>query len=369
MKGDSPKTAIATWFVADRPGEETAFPQVEGLSSSADFQNTYWRCVICFFASSLRHNPDAPHLLFTNVSSPAVDGVNLAKLLSKWGVQIIHLAITFRAPPSVAKSWGNQFYILDVIKYVAANDCSDNLILLDCDCVWTMSARRISEAISRHGCLTYTLNEEHYRLDASINGITRQEMAKALRSWAADCDIDDHAEMRNAPWIPYHGGEIFAASKKVCCDLANPIDSLWEWWRGAGSGGLGIKEEAHFLSILYAFHAYSNCTANDFIKRIWTAFSVFNAGQSDFGRAIWHLPSEKQSGFRRLFRELTGDRRESWADATAGLQSNVGALFWHPTQGPGETFFGHLSEVGEKGKTIVVAQVGLCQLSIWSLKL
>ncbi len=143
MTADTTETAIATWFVADRLGEETSFPQVEGLSSSAKFQNTYWRCITCFFSSSLRHNVEAPHLFFTNTEIPVVDGVDLSLLFRSWEIQIIRLPITFRLPRSATGSWGNQFYILDIIKYVAAGKCSHNLIVLDCDCVWTKPLEQI----------------------------------------------------------------------------------------------------------------------------------------------------------------------------------------------------------------------------------
>jgi hypothetical protein len=321
------KTAIATWFVADKPGEETNFPQVGGTSSSAEFQKIYWRCVADFFASSLRHNPGAAHLLFTNTDIPIVDDVNLSELFRNWGVQVIILPITFRLPRSAAKSWGNQLYILDIIKFAAKNMETDNMVVLDCDCVWTSTAERISEAISQFGCLTYTLNDRHYPWNAPINGVSRQEMAAALHKWTADCVIDVREEMRNVSSVHYHGGEIFAATREVCCRMAILINSLWDWLVKAGIQGHGIKEEAHFLSILYAAASYSNYTANPFIKRMWTTFHLNNIERSDCDLAIWHLPAEKKTGFRRLFREITGSRREAWATAPNPEYNNMQARF------------------------------------------
>ena len=347
------QTSIATWFVADKPGEETSFPQVGGMSSSTGFQDIYWRCVTCFFNSSLRYNVGAHHLFFTNTDIPIVDGVNLADLFLSLGIQIIHLPITFRLPSGQANSWGNQFYILDIIKYVAANKCQDNLIVLDCDCVWTMTAEPISEAISRHGCLTYTLNGEHHPWDASINGATRQEMATTLHRWTSARGIDAPVSVQNAPCIHYHGGELFAATKQVCCDLAVLTESLWCWWLEAGSGGRGIKEEAHFLSILYASQSYSNYTANVFIKRIWTTFRVRNSKQSDCDLAIWHLPAEKKTGFRRLFREITGRRREAWAAAPEqDYKKMLGRILGIPRRGPKKLFLDICQKSTERARGI-----------------
>jgi hypothetical protein len=304
-------TSIATWFVADKPGEETGFPQVGGVSSSVEFQNNYWRCIVCFFESSLRHNAGARHLLFTNQEPPIVEGVDLAALLRSWEVQIVPLPITYRLPRDGVKLWGNQFYILDIIKYVAADECADNLIVLDCDCVWMKSVDQISDAISRCGCLTYTLDDGHYLWDAPINGVTRQEMATALKNWTADSGINAEAKLQNTQFIHYHGGEIFAATKLACCDLASLIDPLWQW-SIKNKSVRGIAEEAHFLSILYALRSYPNYTANVFLKRIWTTFHFNNVAPSDFDLVIWHLPAEKKTGFRRLFSKITQSKHEAW---------------------------------------------------------
>lgn len=69
-------TTLATWLYADPEGSESRYSQVEGRSSSADFQAVYWRCVVLFFATSVRHNPDARHLLYTNVSVPPPSGTS-----------------------------------------------------------------------------------------------------------------------------------------------------------------------------------------------------------------------------------------------------------------------------------------------------
>jgi hypothetical protein len=348
------EVAIATWFVADKPGEETHFPQLGGLSSSAEFQNNYWRCITCFFDSSLRHNAGAPHLLFANTDPPIVDGVDLAELFRSWDVKTVHLPLTFRLPRGTTKSWGNQFYILDIIKHVAANKVSDKIIVLDCDCVWMKPVNEISEAISRYGCLTYTLNDEHYAWDAPINGVTRQEMAKALRSWTSNCGIHADPEAQNTPFIHYHGGEIFAATQEVCGDLAALVDSLWQWSLKAGSEDRGLKEEAHFLSILYASRSFSNYTANAFLKRIWTTFHLSNAEEADFDLVIWHLPAEKMAGFRRLFRQLTGMRREFWAKMSLeDYREKIARTFGIPRRGAMKLARDILTKLKEKGGRII----------------
>ena len=88
---------IATLLVLDRPGDASVFPQVGLDSSGRAFQDVYWRCVACFFASSVRQNPGCRHALFTNADVvPAVDGFDIGELLHRLGVEVVRIPITHR---------------------------------------------------------------------------------------------------------------------------------------------------------------------------------------------------------------------------------------------------------------------------------
>src|SRR5260370_32683554 len=111
-------SVISTWFVADGQGEETAFPQMGELSSSTvQFQNIYWQCICVFFGSSIRFNPRVEHVLFTNAAVPKIGDFDVSAFLKATGVTIIQLPVTYRLPKGVFFGFGNQFYILDILKY------------------------------------------------------------------------------------------------------------------------------------------------------------------------------------------------------------------------------------------------------------
>jgi hypothetical protein len=78
-------TTIATWFVADDAATATFFPQVGSRSDAPETQAVYWRCVLCFYASSLVLNPAQPHVFFTNTALPTIDGIDFAAVLVKEG--------------------------------------------------------------------------------------------------------------------------------------------------------------------------------------------------------------------------------------------------------------------------------------------
>jgi hypothetical protein len=297
--------SIGTWFVADGRENTTHFPQVGGKSWTPKFQAVYWRCVSSFYATSVRQNPNAKHVFYTNVQLPEIDGVSIKELFSKWEVSVVQLPITFRLSPKMATSFGNQFYILDIINYLSEKGNADKYIILDSDCVWNGTVDSMSEAIDKHGCLTYTLGFKEHANNAPINGVTRNQMGDALLHWKPESksSIADFG-------IDYHGGEIFAASHKEIIRMHANINDLWQWQiqQMQKEGRIGFLEEAHFLSILYASCGYKSYTANPFIKRMWTSLGHNNLDASDMNLSIWHLPAEKKSGFAALFQNIIADR-------------------------------------------------------------
>lgn len=290
--------SIGTWFVADSKENETAFPQVGERSSMTAFQNVYWRCIACFYVTSVAYNPRARHVFYTNTDIGSVDGFDMQALFDRLDVEVIQLPITYRPPPDKAKFWGNQFYILDVIKHIAGNPSTEKFIILDSDCIWNSTVENLSNALDEFGCVVYTLGSEEYEINAAINGITRKQMRVALNDWQkSENKLDEDVP------VEYNGGELFAATQSECKILASMIDDLWQWQSGPPEK-MGFLEEAHFLSILYAARGYKNFTANPFIKRMWTTFKFNNIEKKDLDLDIWHLPAEKKSGFRTAFRQL-----------------------------------------------------------------
>lgn len=289
------QTVISTWFVADDTANATELPQVTGKSSTQKFQDIYWRCIVGFFATSLIQNPDAKHVFYTNTQIPDVDNVSLSDFFAAGNVEIVHLPIRHRLPRGISGAWGNQFYILDIIKNIASKADGDRHIVLDSDCVWAGSAARLEAIIDKNECATYTLGIEEYPQGATINGVTREQMAAALSSWQPTADY-----RIQTGGLDYQGGEIFAASLSACKALAADIDSLWTW-QTSGEHDIGFTEDGHFLSILYARQRYPTYAANSLIKRMWTNFKYNNVTQGDLLLDIWHLPWEKRSGFVTLF--------------------------------------------------------------------
>lgn len=291
---------IATWFVADDGTSATYFPQVGSRSDAPAAQAVYWRCTACFFASSIVVNPSARHVFYTNTQVPVVDGIDIAELFAMWGVEVVTLPITYRLPKGAVSSWGNQFYIFDVLAHYATSSSAAPLIVLDSDCIWVKSADTMVVEIANIGALTYFLGHDEHPEGEAINGLTRAGMAEFLAA-------------NGGPRLgstPYFGGEIYAASAALTRAISARARALWP--QVMTQAAAAPREEAHFLSILYALEGVgldrgSGDTANRFIRRMWTTFHHNNLAAADRDLSIWHLPAEKRTGFADLFAMITRD--------------------------------------------------------------
>lgn len=297
-------TAICTWFVADADSDATFFPQIGTRSNTPEAKAIYWRCVACFYVSSVILNPGRAHLFFTNTALPEVDGVSFATLFERLGVKVVTLPITYRLRTGTVTSWGNQFYILDILEWFARSAHYDRAIVLDSDCVWVKPIDAIEAAIDRYGALTYELGHSEHAESEEINGLSRAGMARFLAALGGPrCEA-----------IPYHGGEIVAATHN---EIVRIVADIPEAWRQTEAGGADApREEAHLLSVLYARHALASGTANHFIRRIWTNLTLYDASRADGDLTIWHLPSAKRFGFAALFRRIARAGND-WCDPCA----------------------------------------------------
>lgn len=285
------KKLIATWFVSDDAADGTFFPQIGRLSSDPGAKAIYWRCVVAFYATSLLHNEGCSHVFFTNTGLPTLDGLDVAKLLEGWGVEVVKLPITYRLPRGSVDRWGNQFYIFDIVKYLVTARRWDSAVVLDSDIVWTESAEQLHEAIERDGIVTYMHDLDAYPEGVLINGASRASLVAFMNR---------HDKKRHDRFI-YCGGEFFAATLDAMDRMFRRLPPLWEEMMRCGDGP---KEEAHLLSILYLLEGYPMGNGNRFIKRLWTTFKYNTVEKSDYLLPLWHLPSEKRYGYVALFAHM-----------------------------------------------------------------
>lgn len=315
---------ICTWLFAESDEEASTYPQVPGRSTSAGFQSTYWRCVAAFFATSYRHQPDAKHLLFTNLDTlPEISGVRLSALLGQLGVEVIQLPMTHTTPPGHFPAWRNQFYVFDIASYLGDRvQDEDTVLVLDSDCVWVSGAGAVQDAVRRDGVLTYV---ENFPLDWPENGLTRSDM-QALSTALLGYEVPH-------PLI-YCGGELVAATgselRRLNVEIAKAWDALLE---RAQAGLFTFNEEAQLLSHVYYVLGCPVGNGNPYVRRIWTgSFGAYRtATPQDLGLVVWHLPLEKRLGIRRLYDALLDPTSRFWRlDPHTEMAPYLGAMLGVP---------------------------------------
>ena len=91
---------IVTGMCCDEEGQESKYPQgSDAKSSSEKFQLVYWRCAVVYFASSVRNNPEAQHILFTNADRiPNIETFNTVEFFNKIGVKVVQIPFTYQPP-------------------------------------------------------------------------------------------------------------------------------------------------------------------------------------------------------------------------------------------------------------------------------
>ncbi len=295
---DPGATAICTWFVGDDAGEATFSPQINIRSDAPEAQAIYWRCTVCFFASSIVANPGRRHMFFTNVAIPSVDGIDVEAILRRWGVEIVRLPITYRLPKGAVQSWGSQFYTFDVLDHLARNGTADRYVILDSDCLWMRPIDEIEVLIDQKGTVSYEIGFDEHAEDEEINGVSRAGMARFLATLRADAPAT----------LPYLGGEFFAATQAEVRNLSERLVTVWP--KILAMVPDAPREDGHMLSVLFALGGYEVGTANRFIRRMWTTFHHHNLRPSDANLTIWHVPAEKKMGFGELFAHIS-----RWGDA------------------------------------------------------
>lgn len=286
-------TYLCTWFVADNNDESSTYGIGQGSDSLA-FQMVYWRCVVVFFASCMKVCPDYSRVFFTDGTLADIPS-EIRLHLDRLKVTVIQIPIEHRPPAGYWKAWNNQFYVIDVCKWISEQKPSDDVyIVLDSDCIIVTPIDDMVAEISKKGSISYKID---YAPDKEVNGLSAIQ--------ARDLYIElDKEPVLNMPL--YLGGEIFAVTPDTAAMIYPKAHAAFTTSVERSALGL-VKfcEEAHLLSYVYYCLNLEAGGANAYFRRIWTGLRYRNVFDKDDALAIWHLPGEKKYGFSVLYNTLS----------------------------------------------------------------
>lgn len=293
---------IASWIYLDRVGEESNFPQVQGKSSSLKFQETFWKCLVVFYESSLRFNKDKKHMLFTNTDSfPTIEGLNMRNFFAENNIEVVKLENEYPLPNGYYAHWNNQFYEFSILKYLSENYKEEYiLLLLDSDCVFNTNVDHMFRELRDSSASSFTYATT-YPEEKDINGISRLQMKSIFEDLGLKLDK-----------VPvYSGGEVLFAKKEFIDELCKDFDTIWDdSMERFRNDKIKFNEEAHVLSYYYYKLNASIGKLDVNIKRCWTNPLKFrNVDSTTKQLDILHLPSEKGKGISNMFDIIVKKKR------------------------------------------------------------
>jgi hypothetical protein len=327
---------FCTGFIADAPDQGTIFPSAGGNSADPKVQAVYWRCLTVLFASARITNPDQRLVLFSNVTPPVVDGLDLARILpERYGVELRRVALTARLARELTPSWGNVLYFFDILASLGEEPDDTRLAVVDSDIVVTGSLAPLFASLDSHDYALYPVSTAD---DENVNGLSPRQMGAIVGQIRPELGL--------AP-ITHFGGEMFACSLGTWRRDAAVFQRLLED-AGSGSGpAAAVRTEEHIYSIASRLLGVAVADAGAQLKRIWTSPRFSTVADGDEALALWHLPAEKRYGFRDMFGALA---RQGFPAAMDGAAFHALArkLFGIPRKGLVKKTYDGIRQVGAK---------------------
>jgi hypothetical protein len=310
------KINIVTSICVDVDKDEKIFyPQLKNISAD-DRRLIYWKCVYVFCATSVRCNPDCTHQVYTNDTQPVVaNGVDLLAGLKKMGVEIVVAPFgVFNPPKGYSNRFKNAFYKLDVIHHLGQSTQHDFHLLLDSDCVWVRNNPKIYDFIAKSDTFTlYDVDDLGDHPEKDFWDMSRQGVWDVFKSIEPDYP-------ENRPIL--FGGEAMGGSTEhfriIADELKKAFDNIVTQYDGEknlpkfpNSRNIFSGME-YFTSMVYNRLPFKVQDIRDYLRRIWTSFRYVDIRESDMKLTIWHMPSEKQQGFLKVFKNALNPDSKFW---------------------------------------------------------
>jgi hypothetical protein len=314
----------------DEADSAVVYPATLGANSKQR-KNIYWRCVAVFFATSIRCNPEAKQVLYTNDRGVvSVDGVDIKKFLKGLNVEIRYKNFAdFKPPTGLSHAFKNAFYKLDVIKDLASDKATHH-ILLDSDCVWAKKNQAFMNLIKSGSMLLYDIYKSYEKKENRFRQ-TRINLGKLYKVIDPDYPKAEPTQF---------GGEIVAGSSvnfKVIADLLDEVYPVilerCRTYPMRVDAERSIFDGDEFLTS-YVYNnmplEYVECTP--YVGRIWNSLKYSNASKANFNLTIWHMPSEKTQGFPLLFKKITNKNSLFWNLPPDQINTYLGKYLGVPKQ-------------------------------------
>lgn len=300
--GDLEMTTVAVPFVRTEASQN---PNLR-VRRGEDPAEPYMRAMTVAFASVRRWNPDFELQLISNA---APEGNHLHRL-DQLGVSYAEVPFAHRPPEGFTSRFEASLYMLDALRSLTAQ----STVLIDPDVLCMDSLHPLLNELSGSAAALDMCFPE----SEDINGLTRTEAGQL------------HAELGEPSLAPAHyGGEMYVIPLAVAQQIIDRCESAWQLSLRRHAQGLSkFTTEEHILS--YALRGVPVKNLDRYIRRIWTSYRYRQVYGTEGELALWHLPAEKDRGFRELYSSAIDDRSWFWQSDRAEFVERCGrAMGFH----------------------------------------
>ena len=282
-----------------------AFAHVDPAQSpnvTSSTLDVYYRSMVVAFASARRWHPGLALVLVTDLAPPTAYAEDLAGL----DVGILLTPFRHRPPVGFAKRFAASLFQLDALQA-----CEGPTVFLDPD---VLCRRPFDPMLREIGTERVGALPIGYPAGHQVNGLSRVQ-AEGL-----------HVALGEPDGLPVHyGGECYAVPAGPRVRLVARAEAAWqdslERWR---VGRPHFVTEEHLLS--YALRGVEVLPLDPFVQRIWTAAKHRSVTGSEEELTVWHLPAEKEHGFRELHPASTDRASWFWQDDDAAWRRRTARI-------------------------------------------
>lgn len=229
---------LATWYFREDEELGHKYCQVSGQAGTDAFNTIYWRCVYCFYKTSLLTQKNIKYYFFTNTEVPEnVEGFNLKHFMDDNEIHIIKLEYTYMPPMNWCDEWWAELFEFDILKY--CGDIAGNWLVLDSDCILRKSLKPVYELIQKDGAISY---QRDYALNHDINGLTIK----------GEREIYEMVFGERADDLQHLGAEFIGIRSDRIGEMLSIYDILWKYSLSRFLEGKSrLITEEHFFSLIY----------------------------------------------------------------------------------------------------------------------
>jgi hypothetical protein len=255
-------------------------PNLPNLNLSSTLES-YFKCIAVTCHSFRANNPDMKIILITNQK---LEG-EIKFILSALSVKVIITPFSFNPPADFGDNFRGCFYLFDALKVL-----EEDSLIVDPDVICLGNLKPMIDGLSNK----IAVFNPNFHPEKAINGISPNAAADIFKGYKQDYRI----------LSPKHvGGEAIFFPKDAISRFTAEVSQFWEWNVSQAEKKLRfLTTEEHIITCIIGD---TDCdTLSGYISRIWTtrAYKDIEGEEKDPDRLIlWHLPSEKNKGFRRVY--------------------------------------------------------------------